>query len=237
MKFFQTFRVRLLIILAVLLIATLGVQYYLNLQTEQQNALLREKQGQALVAGIALGVNSITSDNRLMDLAKPEAQFFFDERITSRIKDIIVITNEWKINDSLSIDYLPTESESGQIVKVNLRDIKDLPPLVDAYRLGDDRKEFPNAEIPDETSDSQAHVIPIETSDGRWYVMVLLKTDKSQTAWRAAQPLIYMLVVLLLSTLITIFLVWRFTRPLANISEAALKSPTIKSLLKTPFRK
>jgi signal transduction histidine kinase len=51
--------------------------------------------------------------------------------------------------------------------------------------------------------------------------MVLLKSDKSEAAWRAAQPLFFTLGILLLSTLITFYLVWRFTRPIANLSDAA----------------
>ena len=55
MNFLNTFRARLLIILVILLITTLGFQYFLNLRTEKQNKELRETQEQALVAGIALG--------------------------------------------------------------------------------------------------------------------------------------------------------------------------------------
>jgi signal transduction histidine kinase len=51
--------------------------------------------------------------------------------------------------------------------------------------------------------------------------MVLLKNDRIEAARRAARPLIYTLGVLLLSSLITFFLVWRFTRPIANLSDAA----------------
>jgi signal transduction histidine kinase len=51
--------------------------------------------------------------------------------------------------------------------------------------------------------------------------MVLLKNPKSEAARRAAQPLIYTLLVLLVSSLITLLLVWRFTRPIANLSDAA----------------
>ena len=46
MNFFHTFRIRLLIILAILLIVTLGVQYLMNLNTERQNEHLREMQTQ-----------------------------------------------------------------------------------------------------------------------------------------------------------------------------------------------
>ena len=61
MTFLNTFRGRLLLILALLLITTLGVQYYLNLLTQRQNNDLREAQTRALVAGIAIGSNGITS--------------------------------------------------------------------------------------------------------------------------------------------------------------------------------
>lgn len=225
MKLFHTFRARLLIILTVLLIATLGVQFYLNYQMENGNKKLREEREQALVAGIALGFKSFTSNDRLTDFVSRPGEPFFDESVIGRIKDIIIINNQWQINDSINPKYLPAENEKGEFIKVNLMDAKDLPPLINAYRLGEDRNNFPNnirkRDIEESNSDSEAHAIPIETTDGRWYVMVLLKNDTSATAWRAAEPLIYMLLVLLLSTLITIFLVWRFTRPLANISEAA----------------
>lgn len=228
MKFFHTFRVRLLVILTILLITTLGVQFSINYTMESQNKKLRETREQALVAGIALGFKSFTSDDRLIDFATRGGEPFFDENVIERIQDIIIINNRWQINDSLNPDYLPTENAAGELIKVNLMDVRDLPPLVNAYRLGEDRNKFPNnirkREIEGNNSEAEAHAIPIETADdGRWYVMVLLKNDASATAWRAAEPLVYTLTVLLLSTIITIFLVWRFTRPLANISEAAKK--------------
>ena len=223
MKIFHTFRARLLFILAILLVATLGVQYFLNLQTERRNEDLREMQTQALVAGIALGVNSISSDARLQDLVDPgSSQSFFDERTTKSIRDILVIDNEWQIYDSLSDKYLPVRDESDEMRYKDLKDLTDLPPLIDADRLGSDREKFPNAQkaVTDQ-DETEAHVIPIETNQGRWYVMVILASDKREAAQRAAQPLIYTLGILSISTLITILLVWRFTRPIANLSVAA----------------
>jgi signal transduction histidine kinase len=221
MSFFHTFRGRLLFILALLLIATLGIQYFLNLKMERENERLREKQEQALVAGIALGFTSMQSTERLQDFVKSEGQTFFDAQTTERIKDIIVINNEWQVNDSLNPDYLPYYDENDQPQKRLLKDIKDLPPLMEADRLGEDKKNFPNADTSQNvTSDGEAHAIPIETDQGRFYVMVVLKND-SKIAARAAEPLIYNLAILLLSTVITIVLVWRFTRPIANLSDAA----------------
>ncbi len=222
--FFNTFRGRLLLILAFLLLATLGVQYYLNLRTQNENNELREMQEKALVAGFALGVNGITSDEFLEDSVKREGQTFFDEEIRQRIKDIIIINKDWQVTDSLNNpDYQPTIDDNNEIQKLNLKDIQNLPPLTEyKNRLGEDFYKFPNAKSGQtDEADGEAHPIPVETTGGRWYVMVILKSDKKETASRAARPLIYNLIILLLSTLITIFLVWRFTRPISKLSEAA----------------
>ncbi|CAN5744000.1 ATP-binding protein [soil metagenome] len=223
MNFFNTFRGRLLIILAFLLITTLGVQYYLNLKTQRENNNLRAMQEQALVAGLVLGVNSLTSNEYMEDLVKGKGQPFFDEKTAQRIKDVIIIDDEWQIRDTLkSRDYLPT-TENGQIKYHNLSELTNLPPLIeDEKKLGEDVNKFPNANIASaEDADGEAHAIPIQTTQGRWYVMVILENDKREAAAKAARPLVYTLLVLLLSTMITIFLVWRFTRPIANLSDAS----------------
>ena len=223
MNFLNTFRARLLIILVILLITTLGFQYYLNLRTQAENNRLREKQEQALVAGFALGTGGITSSDYLSDLVKREDQTFFNEKINERIKDIVVINQNWQITDSLnSEDLVPTEGADGETVYKNLSDAKNLPPLMEAKRLGADAEKFPNANLdPNVQYDGEAHVIPVDTSKGRWYVMVILKSDKTEAARKAAQPLVYTLGILSLSSFITILLVWRFTRPIADMSNAA----------------
>jgi signal transduction histidine kinase len=222
MKFINTFRGRLLLILALLLIATLGVQYYLNLLTQKENNDLREAQTQALVSGIAIGSNGITSQEYMQDLIERDDQSFFDETITERVKDVIIINNQWKITDSLNPNYLPTTDDQNNIVYKDLSDLTNLPPLMEGARIGTDISHFPNRPLmPARVSDDEAHAIPIETSQGRYYVMVLLKNDRSAAARRAAQPLIFTLGVLLVSALITFFLVWRFSRPIADLSNAA----------------
>ncbi len=229
MNFFNTFRGRLLVILAILLVVTLGLQYYLNLKTQRESNNLREMQSQALVAGMALGISSIPSKDRIRDIVKAEGQTFFDQRTTERIKDIIVVDKDWQIYDSLNPEYLPDDDGDGQTVYKNLSELINLPPVMEADRLGADRARFPNADGANQTQTSgnadvkkaETHVVPIDTDQGRYYVMVILKNEKTEAFSRAARPLIYTLGILLLSTLITIFLVWRFTRPLANLSNAA----------------
>ncbi|MEZ5308409.1 MAG: HAMP domain-containing sensor histidine kinase [Pyrinomonadaceae bacterium] len=223
MNFLSTFRGRLLLILAALLIVTLAVQYLLNLQRENDNRKRLEMQEKAFLAGIALGFNSLTSNDRLQDFVKREGQPFYDSRTTERIKDILVINSKWQVNDSLSDQYLPTVGDDGEVKYLNLKDVKGLPPLMEGIsRLGDDLKHFPNAtsEVT-HSPEGEAHALPIETSDGRWYVMVVLKKDDTASMFRAAAPLVYTLAILLLSTAVTFGLVWRFTKPIADLSKAA----------------
>ena len=221
MNFFKTFRGRLLLILAFLLVATLGVQYYLNLLTQQQSNELREAQARALVAGITLGSNSISSSVYMDELIKREDQTYWDEAAESRVKDVIIIDNQWRVWDSLNPSFQPSTGPNGENIYKNLADLPDLPPLKEGARLGDDIEHFPNAHSA-ATGDDEARAIPVETtSEGRWYIMVLLKNDQSEANRRAALPLIVTLVVLSLSTLVTFVLVWRFTRPIANLSNAA----------------
>lgn len=223
MNFFNTFRGRLLLILAFMLVATLGVQYYLNLITQQENDDLRQLQAQALVAGIAVGSNSLTSnEDRVEDLVRRTDQTFLDEASKQRITDIIIIDNNWQVVDSLNVNYQPVAGEDGEAVYRKLADLTGLPPLMEGGRLGADLANFPNRKTADnKNADDEAHAVPIETSRGRWYIMVLLKNDKSEAARRAVLPLIVTLVVLSLSTLVTFLLVWRFTTPIANLSNAA----------------
>ncbi len=222
-KILKSFRLRLLIILALLLIATLSVQYYLNVKTQEENQRISELQDQALLAGFAIGVNGMQQKEDLRDFVKREGLSFYNEESKERILDILIIDNEWQIFNSLSEKYLPETDENDEYIFKDLRNIKDLPPLIETReKLGDAIKNFPNAymEITDAT-DAEAHAIPVQTSAGRWHIMVILKTNKQEMDKLAAQPIIYLLGILLFSTIITVFLVWRFSRPIANLSKAA----------------
>jgi len=222
MKFFNTFRGRLLLILAILLVATLGFQYYLNLLTQRENNDIREKQEQSLVAGIAIGISGLTNESdRIQDLVTAPGQTFFDEQTGGRIKDILIIDNNWQVWDSLRDDYLPVTGDNGDLIYKQLKDLTDLPAPMAGLRLAEDLKQFPNPNSTQAKGEDEAHAIPVETSRGRWYVIVVLKSDRSAAMWRAAQPLIFTLGILLASTLITFVLVWRFARPIANLSAAA----------------
>ncbi len=213
----------MLLVLALLIIATLGVQYYLNYRTQQENIALRDAQAEALREGIILGMTAITSpDERIVDLVDHPDHTYLGEHALELITDVLIIDEKWRIWDSLDEKYWPSRNEDGTNSYRMLADADDLPPLSEAERLGADLRHFPNR-WPNADSNGEAHAVPIDTTQGRWYIMVILRKNRSDAAWRAAQPLIVTLAVLSVSTLITFFLVWRFTRPIANLSNAARK--------------
>lgn len=222
-NFLSTFRGKLLLTLAFLLVTTIGVQFYLNYRTENENTNQREMQVKALVAGIVLGFNGMQiKDDRLKEFVKKEGSRFFDEKTSELLKDIVIIDSDWEVYDSYSDKYLPIENAKGEYINQKLKDLSDLPPLVEAFRLGEDSKQFPNANLPvSAETDEEAHAIPIETNQGRYYVMVILKTNRSGALSKAIQPLFFTLLIFLVSTAIAIVLIWRFTRPIANLSKAA----------------
>ncbi len=237
MNFFKTFRGKLLLILALLIVATLGVQYYLNYLTQQENIELRDAQAQALVAGIAVGSTALTSPKeRVVDLIDRPGQTLLDDASKERIIDVIIIDEQWRVIDSVNEDYWETRGDDGKPVYRMLSELDDLPPLMEGGRLGSDLQNFPNKKtVANKDSDNEAHAVPIETSDrGRWYVMVLLRNDKSEATRRAARPLLVTLAVLSISTLITFWLVWRFTRPIANLSDAARRVADGDLLVRVP---
>jgi signal transduction histidine kinase len=215
MSFWRTFRVRLLIVLGAMLAATLGVQYYLNLQIERHNLEHRTQRQKTVVGGLILGFNSLTSSDRMLTLKDAQPSF---REYEDRLANILVIDEEWRVYDSLNQELLPGEGEEYR----KLGDLKDLPPLSNALQLGADRDKFPNAvEDKPSTQNGESFALPVETDQGRWYVMVVLKPEEREPLYHAAQPLTYMLFILLASTLLTMILVWRFTRPVASLSAAA----------------
>ena len=220
LKIFYSFRARLLTILAALLVTTLGVQYYLNLVADRNNARVREQEQQALMAGVALGVKSISVDDRLAELRGSENQPLLDKK-TGSVENIVIVDDKWRITDTLNGEYLPTNPVPGTYVYRYLWEMTSLPPIANAGQLKGEKIPFPpNDGV---TSGAGSYAFAVETEDGRWYVIVVLSSkNTSGGMWnrQAARPLVYMLAVLLVATLVTSVLVWRFTRPIKDFSDA-----------------
>jgi hypothetical protein len=172
-RLLNSFRVRLLLLLAALLIATLGVQFYLNLRAEQRVARTIAEQEQALAAGISLAAQTFPSTERLKDL-DTERGFLLREKHAGRITNVLIVKDEGRIPDRLDDEDIIDDSLDPRLIPQRLEDGTDqfftvseaqLPRLVNAEQLGDAR---PIAGEP------RAFTISAATSQGLNYIIVVL---------------------------------------------------------------
>ncbi|HEX8632782.1 MAG TPA: ATP-binding protein [Pyrinomonadaceae bacterium] len=222
-RLLNSFRVRLLLVLAGLLIATLGVQFYLNRLSEQRVARTIAEQEQALAAGISLASQSFNTTQRLVELDR-ELGFLLREKHAGRITNVLVVKDEGRIpnrldgediiDDSLDPKFVPKQGEDGAVEFFNV-DEAQLPRLVYADQ---------RASTQPVAGEPRAFTISAATSKGLNYIIVVLgsaQMHESHSLWQDARPLLPTLAVLLIATLAAAILVWRFTRPIQELSDAA----------------
>lgn len=226
----NSFRARLVLLLVVLLGLTLGVQYYVNLQSVNRNAHMLVEQEQAIMAGVALGVNSINSQKYLDQMRNELREPLIDEA-TGRVKNVLVVNSEGNIEDSLVEEFTPRTNPDKTTRYVHLSSVP-LPPLTSAVELADINQNLPSwlrqspAANPAEPG---AFYFPVETTKGRWYIIVVLDSANTLTTIlqrQATRSAYYTLALLLVTTLVTGLFVWRFTRPIKNLSVAAQRVAT-----------
>ena len=224
-KLLNSFRARLVLLLVVLLGLTLGVQYYVNLRSVRSNAHLIVEQEQAIMAGVALGVSAINNekylDERRRDLREP----VFDEN-TGRVKNILLVDSDGFVQDSLVEAYSPRYNDDKTSTKVQLKDVP-IPPLSPAVELADLNENLPpwlKGSATSKPGEPGAFYFPVETTKGRWYIIVVLDSANTLTnilERQASRSALYTLLLLLGTTLVTGLFVWRFTRPIKDLSVAA----------------
>ncbi len=222
---FNSFRARLVLLLVVLLGLTLGVQYYVNLQSAKRNARMLVEQEQAIMAGVALGVNSIGSKNYLDQMKSQVREPLLDER-SGRVRNVLVVDEAGDVIDSLSKEYTPRKNPDDSPLYAKITEVS-LPALSPAVELADESEPLPawlTTSRPPQSGEPGAFYFPVQTQQGRWYVIVVLGSAKTMNeilerqAYRSAQ---YTLLLLLVTTLVTGLFVWRFTRPVKYLSNAA----------------
>ncbi len=221
----NSFRARLLLLLVVLLGLTLYVQYKVNVRSVRSNAQLIVEQERAIMAGVALGVNSISSGKYLDEIRSNLRDPLLDEN-TGRVRNVLVVDSDGRVQDSLVRDYAPHENDDKTIQYVSLTDVP-LPPLSTAVELTDENYTRPpwlrvSASVkPDEPG---AFYFPLETTKGRWYIIVVLESANTLTSIlerQASRSALYTLGLLLITTLVTSIFLWRFTRPIKFLSIAS----------------
>ncbi len=226
----HSFRARLLLLLVVLLGMTLGVQYYVNLRSVESNAHMIVGQEQAILAGVALGVNSMSSKQYLDQITSNVRGPLLDEH-SGRVRNVLVVDSEGNVRDSLVREHGPRENADGSPSYRKYSDIP-LPPLSSAIELADENQQLPDwlkAAGPPKAGDPGAFYFPVETTEGRWYVIVVLGSASTLTdilKRQASRSALYTLLLLLVTTLITGLFVWHFTRPIKDLSVAARRVAT-----------
>ncbi len=226
-RLFNSFRTRLLLVMALLLVATVGVQYYFGRIRSRDRAIRVAGQEQALAASIALANESITSSKYMFQLDKPGEQSLL-EKYKERVDNVLVVRDrDGRIDDSLDPDYRPETLETGEAHYYFIADKNvKLPPLVDAGEATAGFKHLrPSLEVISRpiSGNARTFAIPLQTDDGLVYIVIVLGTNPmgDGTFLETMRPLVPTLVIMLVSTLGAGILVWRFTRPLNELSRGA----------------
>ena len=223
----RSFRARLLLLLALMLGLTLGIQYYFNLRMVRANARMIIEQEQAIMTGIALGLESLQSDQYLDEIIGSLREPLLNDK-NVRVKNILVVDDDGNVRDSVIPEFNPREREDKTTRYIQFKDIQ-LLPLRSAVQFTNQHEHLP-AWIPPSTSvdfgEAGAFYFPVQTDKGRRFIIVVLDSANTLTnvlerqSSRSAQ---YTLAVLFVTTLVTGFFVWRFTRPIKELSTAARK--------------
>jgi signal transduction histidine kinase len=224
-RLIYSFRTRLLVVMALLLVATLGVQFYLFRREELRRAVVIAEQEQALAAGTALALESITSGEYLPDLDRQRPVSFLKQQ-EGRVVNILVVNEHGRIEDSLDPQFAPRTLEDGTAKYFDIRDVP-LPRLVEAGGQPSElRRLVPNNPPPTDrpiAGEPRAITVPVQTSKGLSHFIIILgaaKTPHNDTWGDVVQPLLPTASVFLLATLAAAFLAWRFTRPVSELSQA-----------------
>ena len=223
----RSFRARLLLLLALMLGLTLGIQYYFNLRTVRANARMIIEQEQAIMTGIALGLESLQSDQYLVEIIGNLRESPLNDK-NVRVRNIMVVDDEGNVKDSVIPEFNPREREDKTLQYVQFKDIQ-LLPLRSAVQYSNAHEQLPPW-IPPSTDvdfgEAGAFYFPVQTDKGRRFIIVVLDSAHTLTnvlERQSSRSALYTLAVLFVTTLVTGFFVWRFTRPVKELSTAARK--------------
>ena len=221
----QSFRARLLLLLALMLGLTLGIQYYFNLRAVRANARMIIEQEQAIMTGIALGLESLQSDQYLVEIVSSLREPLLNDK-NVRVKNILVVDDDGNVRDSAIPEFNPRQREDKSLQYVQYKDIQ-LLPLRSAVQYTNAHEQLPPW-IPPSTSvdfgEAGAFYFPVQTDKGRRFIIVVLDSAHILTnvlERQSSRSALYTLGVLFVTTLVTGFFVWRFTRPIKDLSTAA----------------
>ena len=222
----ESFRARLLLLLALMLGLTLGIQYYFNVRAVRANARMIIEQEQAIMTGIALGLQGLTSDKYLDEIIGSAREPLLNNKRV-RVRNILIVDDDGNIRDSLNPEYAPGKNPDKSPRYVQFKDIQILPLRNVVQFTGENEQPLPPWIPPSTTSDfgeAGAFYFPVKTDAGRRFIIVVLDSANILTnvfERQTSRSALLTLAVLFITTLITGFFVWRFTRPIKQLAIAA----------------
>jgi signal transduction histidine kinase len=229
LRIFNSFRARLLLVLASLLVATLGVQYYLNYLEEKRIAQAIDRQYEAFAASFALAMESLPRKYEyLEDIDRDHAVRLRDAH--PNVVNVLVVRDDGRIDDSLDPTWKPKTLEDGTPFYHYISEMQ-LPRMVEAGAGGhasDEIRRLLRAappEGPPVAGEPRAIPIRIPTSSGFNYIVVVLGSRAGEpgsgSGSELTRTLLPTLAIVLVAATGAGLLVWRFTRPIRELSEAA----------------
>ncbi|MCA1629322.1 MAG: HAMP domain-containing protein [Acidobacteria bacterium] len=227
-RLFNTFRIRLLLVLAVLLIATLGVQFYLNRREERRVALTIAKQEQALAAAVALALESLPRTDKYLVAIDQEHKIPLRTEHPS-VMNVLVVRDDGRVDDSLDPAYKPRKLADDSNHYTYISEIQLPKRIVEAggHESEDIARLLPTSSTSGRpvAGEPRTFSIPVRTNAGVNYIIIVLGSQEgapgTAARWEALGTLLPTLAVMLLATLAAGVLVWRFTRPIQDLSSAA----------------
>jgi len=179
------------------------------------------------MTGIALGLESLQSDQYLDQIIGDLRDPLLNDK-NVRVRNILVVDDDGNVLDSVIPEFNPREREDNTRRYVQYKDIQ-LLPLRSAVQYTKEHEQLP-AWIPPSTNvdfgEAGAFYFPVQTDKGRRFIIVVLDSAHILTnvlERQSSRSALYTLGVLFVTTLVTGFFVWRFTRPIKELSTAARK--------------
>ena len=177
------------------------------------------------MTGIGVGLESLSSDQYLVEIIGTLRESPLTDK-NVRVKNIMVVDDPGNVLDSVNPEFNPQKREDGTFQYVQFKDIQ-LRPLRSAVQYTNAHEQLPSW-IPPSTDvdygEAGAFYFPVQTDRGRRFIIVVLDSAHILTnvlERQSSRSALYTLAVLFVTTLVTGFFVWRFTRPVRELSTAA----------------
>ncbi|MGH9769535.1 MAG: ATP-binding protein [Blastocatellia bacterium] len=209
---FISFRARILIFVTIIVLTTIGAIYYINRHLEEQIAGLVAEHIKAISVSVDLAQSSFPRGEYIHDLLKEDGSITVGMEESNIIHKIVVVDADNRIIDSAD------SGDKGKTLKdaFAAAGLGGLDPLNPAQRPVTDAKG---------RDPEMALTYPVETDLGKRNVVIIISPHLlGEIVREESQERLMAIVGLSLLLILIIALVsWRFTRPIQELSEAALR--------------